>query len=632
MSVTGEVRQPRMVARRALSRSGLRGRSHGGMTLAELLVAMMVLLVGIYAVAKGFPSLFQQVQADSDRSAMARLTERVMNIAKAGPSDLPFAIYGYAVTGSGASAVYGPIRPDEEPRDPDEVDLTVNPPNSRDDIINVVGEPLTIPAVYTPVGGATANTVVRVPLQVGPARTDPSNGDAAQVAVYQLVPLVRTDDPPALTGNHTAPGTYYVDPTTGQFFFPQQAQLVANGPLVDLIDPIEGLVDYAWVNTDPAPAGQYKPQLYVQRERVAHTGTVLPAAPTAGLNFLSLVPEECRAWLRVPVYYGDADPATGTGGVGYDSGTPNGTPPVGTFYLEYNYGATLLFNPADSGRQVFVDYTLRTGTTGNTGDDSRRELMIAEDLQVPTVDQGPPYSVKLAIGGLEDVDPLFGDAVDGGDINDAGSPTPKSPVHLLIVDLTDGRTYAYTDADANHTPPSPAWWAIDNVDYVNGMVSLNATNAANCLGHRCRFYYRTLDQHALQVTKAPATFLQNTVAALYTNQADVAYRIYTPSTQDMTGGGKRTILTFPESSAGQTVSVDYTYGGDPGVVPPVLPLRATGEMHVIHEESGQIALDNPNVVSIIAVRGASVKARGWWRAQQGKLRHIDVDSCLLRLL
>ena len=617
MSVTGEVRQPKMATRRM----PMTNRTRAGMTLAELLVAMLILLVGIYAVAKGFPTLFQQVQADSDRSAMARLAERVMDIAKASPNDLPESIYGYATTGNAPNITYSSIRPDDEPKDPDETSLLINPPNSRDDIINVVGEPLTIPAPYTPVGGATAGDTVAVPLRVGPARANPTT-DLADVQVYQLISLVRTDEPPTLANNHTAPGTFYIetkvdgaDHTTLQWhvYLPSQAQFMPNQPLTDVGDATECVLNYAWVDTAVATGGQYKPQFYVQHETVQHGGTVLPAGSTATLNFAGLVPEECQAWLRVSFPYGDAD-ATGVGGVGYDSTTPDSTPPAGTFFLEYNYGATLLFNAADAGRPVFVDYTLRTGTTGSTKDDSRRELMVFEDEQIPTASQGPPYTVNLAIGGVDDTDPLFVDAIDGNNL--------AKPVHLLIVDLTDGHTY--TDAD------SPA--TIDNLDYVNNIVTLDATTAANCFGHRCRFYYRTLDQHSLQVTKAPATFLPNNVAALYTGAAaaNVGYKTYTPSTQAIGATTSlRTILTFPESSAGQTVSVDYTYGGDPSTG--VLPSRATGELHVIHEDSCQIALDNPGVVSIIAVRGVSVKARGWWRALHGKLRHVDVDSCLLRL-
>ena len=618
MSVTGEVRQPRM----AIPRMPMTSSARSGMTLAELLVAMLVLLVGIYAVAKGFPTLFQQVQADSDRSAMVRLAERVMNIAKASPEDLPEAIYGYATTGAAPSVTYTSIRPDEEPKDPDEPSLVINPANSRDDIINVVGQPLAIPAPFTPVNQAT-DTVVRAPLPMGPGRTDPNNNDAADVRVYQLIPLVRTDEPPTLANNHTAPGTFYVetrvdnaaDHSTLQWhvYLPRQAQFMPNQPLTDVGDATDCVLDYAWVDSATPTGGRYKPQYYVQHETVTHDGLVLPAGSSATLNFAGLVPEECRAWLRVEFAFGDAtstDP-----GKGYVT-TPSPVPAAGTFYLEYNYGATLLFNAADAGRPVYVDYTLRTGSTGSTKDDSRRELMVFETEQTPAVSQGPPYSVKLAIGGLNDTDPLFVDTVDGTNL--------PSPVHLLMVDLTDGHTY--TDAD------SPA--TIDNLDYVNSVVTLNATAAASCLGHQCRFYYRTMDQHALQMTKAPATFLPSTVAALYTGAAaaSVVYKTYTASTQAIGAGtGLRTILKFPDSSAGQTVSVDYTYGGDPTHNPAILPSRATGELHVIHEESCQIALDNPDVVSIIAVRGVSVKARGWWRALRGKLRHVDVDSCLLRL-
>jgi type II secretory pathway pseudopilin PulG len=561
-----------------------------GMSLAELLIAMMILLVGIYAVAAVFPSLFGQVQADSDRTAMARLTQRTLSLAAADLDRLPEAIFGYDDTI--AASPYTAIPPDEEPRDPDPEsasDYTANPPNSRDDIIHVIGERLTVPAPHTGVGGTTRDLTVAVPLMMGMAGLDPATG-AAAVSVYQLVPLVRTETAPATPTTNTPVGTFYIDRTTGTVCLPTQA---AGIPQVPLTAPT-AVVDYAWTDLIDTTATKWRSTYYVQGERVAHGTPVaakngLPVAPGAP-ECAGVIPEECRAWLVVPFTFGD------TGNLGFVANN-SPAPAPGSFLLEYNYGATLLFNPADQGRQLCVDYALRTGTTGNPIDDRRRELIVYEDQQVPSASQGGAYAVQLAVNGLSDEDPLL-----EGNLAGTGNP-----VNVLAIDLTDGQGYD----DVSHTL---------SVDMGKGIVTFPDTAA--CLGHTCRFYYRTLDQHCIQVTKAPATFVDKVVADRWSDRSTVAYKTY--QVQAPAAAGQRTVLTFPESSAGQTVSVDYTYGA-----PPALPLRKTGELHVINEGAYQIALDNPDVVSIVAVRGVSVKVRGWWRAQKGKLRHVDVDSCLV---
>jgi prepilin-type N-terminal cleavage/methylation domain-containing protein len=561
-----------------------------GMTLVELLVAMMVLLVGIYAVAKGFPSLFQLVQADADRTSMSRLAEGTLAMLRANADRVPDSIYGYA----GASL--GPILPDSQPTDPDEVDPTLNPANSRDDIIQVVGERFYVPAPYNNPGGSTDLTVA-VPLMMGLARTDPNSGsgggsESADVSVYQLVPLIRTNEAPA-PGANTAAGTFYIDPTTGVIALPSQASVMPNQPLVAVTTTPWAVLSYAFEGSDSHI-------YYVSGERLQHGSPVTATTLTSGITFGGLMVDQCRAWLVVPFTFGDA---TGSDpGIGYASGNPQ--PAAGSFYVESNYGATLLFNPADQGRELCVDYSLRTGWPGNVPVGGRRELMVSEDRQAPATNQGPPYTVTLSVGGVDSENPLL-------DEDFGGNPLDK-PVHILAIDLTDGQSYS--DADGTLT-----------LDYVNGIVTI--PTGSGCLGHVCRFYYRTLDQHSLQVTSAPSTFIPKLIANAYADKTSVNYRWYDIAWP--TGANTTTTLNFPSSSVGQTVSVDYTWGGDPNATPPVLPQRVTGELHVVADGTFQIALNNPNVKDIIAVRGVSVKVRGWWRAQRGKLRYVDVDSCLV---
>jgi len=65
-----------------------------GMTLVEVLVAMVILLVGIWAVASGFPKLFGVLAGEEKRTEMSRLAEGTVERLKTDPYALPLAISG----------------------------------------------------------------------------------------------------------------------------------------------------------------------------------------------------------------------------------------------------------------------------------------------------------------------------------------------------------------------------------------------------------------------------------------------------------------------------------------------------------------------------------------------------------
>ena len=93
------------------SSQGRLRRARSGLTMVELLVAMVILLVGIYAVAKGFPSLFTNIDEERQRSEMGRLCEETIERIKDHPSVLPEAVVGHD------PATGGLIHPDAEPDD-----------------------------------------------------------------------------------------------------------------------------------------------------------------------------------------------------------------------------------------------------------------------------------------------------------------------------------------------------------------------------------------------------------------------------------------------------------------------------------------------------------------------------------
>ncbi len=130
----------------------------------------------------------------------------------------------------------------------------------------------------------------------------------------------------------------------------------------------------------------------------------------------------------------------------------------------------------------------------------------------------------------------------------------------------------------------------------------------------------------MQVQKAPRYFIEERLAGQYpgAEAEGVDYRTYTASTDS--GDGLYTVLTFPESAAGQAVSVDYLYGASAPYQ------RVSGELHVVGFDEGlaawTIVLTEPAVQAIVGVQGVSLKVRGWWHTQRGRVETLDLDTFL----
>jgi len=507
-----------------------------GMTLVEVLVAMVILLVGIWAVASGFPKLFGVLAGEEKRTEMSRLAEGTVERLKTDPYALPLAISG------------GPtIHPDSVPDDPDIATDPPNSPNSRDDILWVGGESFVVPAV-----DPTTTVAVHV-FNLGLAQGWAA-GDPPLTAVYEVWPLT--------AGTH-----FTLDTSTG---------------VLGLLGPFSGHyaeVSYAWRDTG---GGVH----YVHGEVV---GDGDPVAAASATGFHSIVADSAHG--RGRRYYTVICAVT----------DPPGTFPGAGEAVQNLYGAALLFNSVDVGKRIRIDYYLRTDPTrGN-----RRALIMSEDRQISST----PATINLV-----------GTGIDG---------TPPSPIpggtNMLAVDLNNGAAYGEgTGLVIN--------------DYGRGTVTLHAQDYE--VGHTFRFYYRTTDQYTITVQKAPSLFVPIVMWDAYDATGQVGlidYRVYDRFEFD-SNGQTWTCLDFttewdgggnPVNSAvaGQTVAVDYTYGGGQ---------LAVGEMHTISasvvavgSESGYlITLDNPGVENIVAVRGMSLKVRAWWRTQSGRLVHQDVDTIL----
>ncbi len=147
-----------------------------GMTMVEVLVAMTILLIGIWALATGFPKLLGVLSVEEKRTEMVNLLESTVEQHKRNAHNLPLAIRG----DSTLAAPEG-IHANSKPDDPDSGDFGITPANSRDDIVEIIGESFVVPAP-----GPTAPYPVHI-FQQGLADPPFDVDDNAVTQVYQIV-------------------------------------------------------------------------------------------------------------------------------------------------------------------------------------------------------------------------------------------------------------------------------------------------------------------------------------------------------------------------------------------------------------------------------------------------------------
>jgi len=543
LSITAGGRREGFTARPACV--GLRA----GMTLVELLVAMTILLVGVWAVAKGFPALMGAITADQQRTQFARMIEGRMEALRQSAWALPQALVMYPLDQAAS------LDPDSKPRDPDTYDP--NNPNSRDDLTVVLGEWGKIPAPQTD------SPYVFMPVAQGLLDTDP----ARQGPVFACFIAERLEPLGYLPPGGTLPaGRFFLDwagSDAGQIWLPAGYDAVR--------------VDYGWVDT----AGTTH---WVQGDVVLVGGaTNVSVSAKSAPAFASVLPSPARC--------------VGLKAVNLVAGTQ---PNPREVCIEPTCGAGLIFNAAHAGQTVLVSYRLRCNPDGSRALYLMEEYNMAEAAAEPV--SGEPdnrwVTVHLGWGGL---DKLM-------DITE-GSQTTQ--VHVLAVDEAGGNVY-YDGTGVE--PPDPEALR-------TGQVRLKVPTKA--LGHKFRFFYKTLDQAAIVVSKPPTIFYESGLPSL----AALPFQTYATTAS----GAGVTSLRFSASNLGHTVAVDYVYDADPapGAVRPVM---VCGELHTLGPSStgaeAVCSLSHPNVLEIRAVRGVSVRLRAWWRTPTGRLATYELESIL----
>ncbi len=517
------------------------------MTLVEVLVAMAVLLVGIWGVAQGFPLLLRQVREEGRRSQMTELARKQLETLLADPYGVPQIVSG------------GPnVSPQLLPLDPDAFSFAENPPNARDDVTYVVGERGVIPSVSI---GAPAGSPCRYALKLG--RANP----LVAPSVAQVRPLTALYSPP--------PGTMPAD----CFYLAGDGTVTADPALRRLE------ISYAWLDNSGVTH-------WVQRESLPLGGAnqVAAAGPANSGNFSNIV--EGSAWATALTDFTILAPGSAVG--------------PGEAVLD-EIGAQLLFHARDAGKTVQISYDLQVDDPA-TG---RRARELFEDQVLSDATATPdPNDATLSLVTVQ----LTATGLNGETVLNTGAAALNT--HVLAVDLATGALYY----EGQGIDP------LTDIDYEKGRVTLRVPNsplAARALGHTFRFFYRTVDDAMITVFRAPEYYLPANLFA-----ASDPLRQYTVQPANAGGytvldftTGMDPVTTQPVSlSAGATVAVDYTYGD------PNYPRRAVGELHTININERQFTLNHPGVLSVIAVRGVSLKARGWWRAQTGRLQYVDVDN------
>jgi hypothetical protein len=604
----------------------------------ELLIAMVVLLVGIYTVARGFPLMLYQIRGEGDRTAMTRLCEQAMTRLADNQAGLPDAI-----TGGGS------IHPESYPEDVTAPHLVVN---ALQDTIEVRGEAFRVPAPYRdPAALSLASGPGYHVLGQGPAQC--SDWAGGYPYVYMLVPLTEIEDP---TAPLDQPNWFSVNKSTGEITVPTSVTTYEGGEAVVWDGSARPgvshvVVDYAWcAPTGGAPTSAEPVMHYVQGEIPSDetvaggrlVGTVHPARLASGIL---LAEGQTRAWARV-------DFTREAYGVAYPSAP-------GRYVLDNKYGVRLAFHPADVGLTLKVDYQLRTLMTQEDQDalangdlvTPRRMLLMAEDVPIESAttrrdaSDVPLGEVRLAVKNVDDV-PMFTTELDG-------ATALTSAVHMLAVDLQTGNIYH----DGNPLALEDASLQPELLQgFENGIVAypLQISGApAPYVGHTFRFFYRTLDSHTVQIQKGPRSYVDRETAEAYlaaylpggqdeaASLAEVDYRTYwlqhvvAPNDatrrlgvvefgQWLSGG----TWASAESSSGMTVAVNYST-----VDPSGARRFVWGELHTVPAGGRKITLnhatDATHPVQVLAVNGASVRAWGFWTNRTGRPQMLSIDTVFL---
>ena len=529
-----------------------------GFTLVEVLVAMAILLVGIWALAVGFPKLLGVIVLEEKRTEMAIQAQRTLDQLTRNRPDLPLAIRGDSF-----NTYPETIDANLLPADPDIADFTMTPPNSRDDMIEIIGERFTLAAPLAP----PFVQVPPVPIHV--FRQGLAEGWAEGIDPALTVVREELDD---------LPPSFQIDVAGNVTFDTGEADLAQ--------------ISYDWVD---GAAKTY----HVYDELVANGQQVYAAfVPT----FASIV-------------LGTHD---GIGLINFIVG--HDVPPavLAPYQVsQHPSGALLRFHQDDVGARLRVSYTLRRGPRPlgpnpeplGPSPTCRRGLIMTEEHRIVS----RPQVITLVGSHIDDTVPLPVD-LDGNTLYD--------DTNLLAVDLNTGDIYAegagvefagedgagagrvQIDADPVAVGHDVRFYystldqdlvtiQIAPETFMDWNVLDAAINAPVPVPEAAELFYRSY--------LAWPNFYNNTYRDLLFYPCNAGHTVTV--TYDYDEGGN----IFTAISEMHTISTDKGYNEN------------YSELHTI-------TLLHPNVEEITAVTGLSLKARAWWRAPNGRVERLDIST------
>jgi len=580
--------------------------------MPELLVAMLVLLLGIWVVAAKFPQLAEIMTGEKTRDQMARKAEQEVERAKDNVALLPMMIAPYdanlvnagtnpyGIRDTLAASTDPPLTFYDPANEPNWID-PARPINCVENTLLVMGETFRLPAPPLP-----DPTVLHF-LQEGPAEK--------VLRVYQPIPLTRDDTRDPFSRDQTGPPAEPVTPYPGSFY-------LRDDGVIRLSLPERDPDGHPFTPSIPTNAAQIEVNYaWMDSANQVHqmTGEIVNCTLDAG---------QTVNWTSSPVGViaaprnGKVVPNTATATFRYDyevvasNGARTTTQPPA--YYDVNYGHLLYFDASEQGKTLCVDYRLRTyrnptNPNDQSDPDYGRRIPLAREIhRVPDDPVGSVVEVPLDFQQLDDQTPVFTTDLDNALL--AAQP------HVIAFDLEAmGRVYSDVSAGAaalnvsyvasgGTTTTVPGW--------MEGRISFPDTSPAK--GSTLLFCYRNLDRQTVQLQRAPATFTEDIWGSAATRPYWAKGRWYRPErsgTYDPTSP----VLVFPDSCLTHTVRIEYAWAG-----------RRVVELHTLGEQSpATITLDaGPNAsVEIRSVTGVSVKGFATWLGR-GKLRAMSVETLL----
>ena len=291
-----------------------------------------------------------------------------------------------------------------------------------------------------------------------------------------------------------------------------------------------------------------------------------------------------------------------------------------------NLGA-IAFNPLGAGGQGVKPLRARVSYL------SYGWRVLHEDRDVPTITVGSGTTTRLTLKNLKKVgDPQSDNTIFAGLIAEAASP--QKDLYFLNLDTGQTLTTPVNDEDANGTVAADI-----NVSYATGRITFPAGTSAS----RVRIFYAGDQDWTVAVQKAPDFYTRDadtTSAAPVLDAAHCAFGL------DPVSGNP--CLFFPRCDAGKTVEVDGLVAYDTANKSYACPsiTAAIGDVPVPRPGGGAVELDlgttiksalgnatlattGGSPISFTAVRGLSARAVVAW-TERGRWKVHVVDTVLSR--